>query len=372
MGNLVNFHHHAVNGKGHVAAVDRGGAVDAHKIVEHNLHQCGQYLRKKTGKAQLYYPKGQGPGRAQGGPCEAHGLEPAQVEETQASCDDFADDRGDPRADDAHMQAEDKNRIEDDIDGGTGHHAFHRVFRRTVGPNHGSKGGADELKGKSDGDGPEVGEGFVVGRVRGAEKSHDPRREQGADDGHDETARDDPGDAVAEDAIRRILIFSPQAQADVGGTAVAEHEGDGVDEDGDGKGHVYRGHAGDSRASAHKDLIDDIIKVIDHKGQGRRHRVADKELRDRLRRQRAVDGLHLFHHAPSFLRFSLPGSLPQIKTSGDKGSPREFLAPDAFFRKTKGKGIRQQAEKPPSPFQTRLLASDLHRISYALAGFYRQ
>ncbi len=303
VGNLVNFHHHAVNGEGHVAAVDRGGAVDAHKIVEHNLHQCGQYLCQKTWEAQLYYPKGQGSRRAQGIPCEAHGLEPAQVEKAQASCDDFADDRGDPRTDDAHMQAEDKNRIEDDIDGGAGHHAFHRVFRRTVGPNHGSKGGADELKGKADGDGPEVGEGFVVGRVRGAEKSHDPRREQGADDGHDEAAHDDPGDTVAEDAIRRILIFSPQAQADVGGAAVAEHKGDGVDEDGDGKGHVYRRHAGDSRTPAHKDLIDDIIKVIDHKGQGRRHRVADKELRDRLRRQRAVDGLRLFHHAPSFFAF---------------------------------------------------------------------
>lgn len=108
---------------------------------------------------------------------------------------------------------------------------------------------------------------------------------------------------MAEDAIRRILIFSPQAQADVGGTAVAEHKGDGVDEDGDGKGHVYRRHAGDSRAPAHKDLIDDIIEVIDHEGQGRRHRVADKELRDRLRRQRAVDGLRLFHHAPSFFAF---------------------------------------------------------------------
>ncbi len=203
------------------------------------------------------------------------------------------------------MEAEDKNRIENYIDGGAGHHAFHRVFRRTVGPNHGGEGGTDELKGKADGDGPEVGEGFVVGRVRGAEKPHDPRREQGADDGHDEAAHDDPGNPVAEDAIRRILVFSPQTQADVGGAAVAEHEGHGVHEDGDGKGHVYRGHAGDSRALANKDLIDDVIEVIDHKSQGRRHRVADEELRNRLRRQGAVDGLHLFHHAPSFLRFSL-------------------------------------------------------------------
>lgn len=301
------------------------------------MHQCGQYLCQKTGKAQLYYPKAQGPGRAQAGPCEAHGLEPAQVEETQASCDDFADDRGDPRTDDAHMQAEDKNRIEDDIDGGAGHHAFHRVFRRTVGPNHGGKGGADELKGKSDGDSPEIGEGFVVGRVRGAEKPHDPRREQGADDGHDEAAHDDPSDPVAEDAIRRVLIFSPQAQADVGGAAVAEHEGDGVHEDGDGKGHVYRGHAGDSRPPAHKDLIDDVIEVIDHEGQGRRHRVADKELRDRLRRQGAVDGLHLFHHAPSFFAFRSRGSAPQIKTSGDK-APKGIACTGCFFSEDEGKG----------------------------------
>lgn len=54
------------------------------------------------------------------------------------------------------------------------------------------------------------------------------------------------------------------------------------------------------------------------------------------------------------------------------GLPKGISCTGCFFRKTKGKGIRQQAEKPPSPFQTRLLASDLHRISYALAGFYRQ
>ncbi len=53
VGNLVYFHHHAVDGKGHVAAVDGGGAVDAHEIVEHDLHQCSQYLCQKTGKAQL-------------------------------------------------------------------------------------------------------------------------------------------------------------------------------------------------------------------------------------------------------------------------------------------------------------------------------
>ena len=333
MGNLVNFHHHAVNGEGHVAAVDRSGAVDAHEVVEHNLHQCGQYLCQKTGKAQLENPKGQGPGRAQGGAGKAHRLEPAQVEQAQGTGGYFADHRGNPRTDDPQSKPEDKNRIEDDIDGGACHHAFHRILRRTVGPNHGGKGRADKLKRKSDGDGPKVGKGFVVGRVRGAEEPHDPRREHGSDNGHDESAHDDPRHAVAEDTIRRILIFSPQAEADVGGTTVAEHEADGVDEDGHGKGHVYRRHAGDSRTPAHKDLIDDIINVIDHKGQGRRHRVADKELRDRLRRQRAVDGLRLFHHAPSFLRFSLSGSLPQIKTSGDMASPREFPAPDAFFER---------------------------------------
>ena len=82
---------------------------------------------------------------------------------------------------------------------------------------------------------------------------------------------------MTEDPIRGLLLFSPQTQADIGGAAVSQQQRDRIDQNGYRKSHIDRRHAGDLRAVAYKDLIDNVIEIIDHEGQRCRNGVAEQQ-----------------------------------------------------------------------------------------------
>ena len=61
VGDLIDLHHHAVRRQGDIAAVNADCSIDAHQVIQNDLHQRGQTLGQQTGEAQLQDTPGQRP-----------------------------------------------------------------------------------------------------------------------------------------------------------------------------------------------------------------------------------------------------------------------------------------------------------------------
>ena len=229
VGDLIDLHHHAVDGQGHVPAIDGGRAAAAHQIVQYDLHQSGEDLGEKAGKAQCQDPAGQSPGGPQRRPADMNGPEAAQIPQEEAPGHHLPQHRGDPGPHHAHLEREDENRIQHQVDNRAQHHAAQGVPRPPIRPDHGGERGTEQLEGQSPRQDAQIIRGFGQGGVRGAEEHRDLRGQQAAGQAQHHTGDEQQRHRVADRGIRLRLVPAAQIQADVGGTAIPQHQRQGID-----------------------------------------------------------------------------------------------------------------------------------------------
>ena len=68
--------------------------------------------------------------------------------------------------------------------------------------------------------------------------------------------------------VRLLLLPAAQAEAHIRRAAVPDHQRQGNGDNGQRKGHVGGGHPRDPHPLADKDLIHNVVQVVDHQGQG--------------------------------------------------------------------------------------------------------
>lgn len=207
-----------------------------------------------------------------------NGFEVAQIAQAQAAGRHLPDYRGDSGAHHAHLQREDEDGVQDQIDDGSRHHALHHILGRAVRPDNGGKCGTEQLEGDAPGDGAHISQGFGIGGWRRAKEHHDLWGKDAADQGGQQAAGHDQGKGVADGVVRLPLFFPAQAQVDIGGAAVPQQQGHGVDQDGQRKGDVGGRHSRDAHTLADEYLIHDVVEIIDHQRQRGGDGVADDQL----------------------------------------------------------------------------------------------
>ena len=294
---LIDLDHHAVDRECDVAAVDAHGAVLAHEVVERYLHQRGHGLSQKAWKAEAEYA----PGDAERGPevtaAYFYGAHVSEIHETHAAGGTLADGRRYAGADDAHLEYEDEYRVQDEVYNCAKYHALHRVLRRAVCTDYSCEGRTHELKRYAPGHRAQIGNGLVVGRIRGSAEHDQPRRKDAAAEGAYQTAADYQSQRMRRRGVRILLLAAAQTKAHVGRAAIAQQKGNRVHENHQREGHVRGGHAGYAHALADKYLVNDIVEVVDHQSQRRRHRVFEQQPEYRLGLERVCGFCSLLHTA---------------------------------------------------------------------------
>lgn len=82
-----------------------------------------------------------------------------------------------------------------------------------------------------------------------------------------QTAGQDQGEGVTDGAVRLPLLFPTQAQTDIGGTSVSQHQCHSIDQNGQRERDISGCHSCNAHALSDKDLIHDVIEVVDHQCQ---------------------------------------------------------------------------------------------------------
>ena len=301
VGDLVDLHHHAVDRQRNIAAIDGGGSIGPHEVVQRDLHQGGEHLGEQTGKAQGQNAAGQRPSGTQCVPPDMDRFKVAQVAQAQAAGYHLPDHRGDPGPHHAHFQRENEDGVQDQVDDGSRHHALHHVLGRAVRPDDGGKRGTEQLEGDAPGDGTHIGQRFGVGSHRRAKEHHNLRGKDAADQGGQQAAGYNEGECMADGVVRLPLFLPPQAQADIGGAAVSQQQGHGVDQDGQRERNVGGRHTRDAHALADEDLVHDVVEIVDHQCQRGGDGVADDQLGDGFGFQWALLQLGFHNSSPSVL-----------------------------------------------------------------------
>ena len=139
----------------------------------------------------------------------------------------LTDHRRHGRAHHAPFEAEDENRVEDDVDDGTGQRGDHGKFRVSVCADDGVHRLSEHIKRNAQRDIEEiflrVTEGFLIDRA--AEHGDDAVGKKEIHDGQDEAARHGQHNGVADAAFGFVDFVSAQRHADKGTTAIADHDG---------------------------------------------------------------------------------------------------------------------------------------------------
>ena len=101
--------------------------------------------------------------------------------------------------------------------------------------------------------------------------------------------------------VRLLLLPAAQAEAHIRRAAVPDHQRQGNGDNGQRKGHVGGGHPRDPYPLADKDLIHNVVQVVDHQGQGCGDRVPANQTANGFGLQGILFPLGLFHRSCSFL-----------------------------------------------------------------------
>lgn len=286
MRDLIDLHHHAVDRQRDIAAEGAERAVLAHEVVHGDLHQRHHGLRQQAGDAQCKDPSGQRGGGAQIGFADAHRIHMAQITQEHAAGGRLSDCGGDTGAHHAHLQRENENRVENEIDDRAHDHALHRVLGGAVGADDGGERWAHQLEGHAARDHPQIGHGLFIGGGRCAAQHDQLRGEDAVDQRAQQTAAHNERQRMRNRAVSVLLFLAAEAQADVGGRAVAQQQRNRVDQNHQRKGDVGGGHAGDADALTDEDLIDDVVQIVDHEGQRGGDGIAPEQCGNRFGFQR--------------------------------------------------------------------------------------
>ena len=173
--------------------------------------------------------------------------------------------------------------------------------------------------------------------------------------------------------VRLLLLPAAQAEAHIRRAAVPDHQRQGNGDNGgdqitgilaqnqcqcaDGdngqrKGHVGGGHPRDPHPLADKDLIHNVVQVVDHQGQGCGDRIPADQTANGFGLQGILFPLGLFHRSCSFLprrggraAKKAPGYAPGLWATG--------CHPKLTFQTTRGWEAAGDTPEPlSSPIQT--------------------
>ena len=139
----------------------------------------------------------------------------------------LTDHRRHGRAHHAPFEAEDENRVEDDVDDGAGQRGDHGKFRVSVCADDGVHRLSEHIKRNTERDIEEIllrmTEGLLVDRA--AEHGDDAVGKDEIHDGQDEAACHGQHNGVADAALGFADFVSAQCHADKGTAAIADHDG---------------------------------------------------------------------------------------------------------------------------------------------------
>lgn len=332
VGDLIDLDHHAVDGQGDIAAVDRDGAVLAQEVIQGDLDQGGHGLGQQAGKAQGENLPRQGGGGPEGLPPDPDRAHPPQVPQAHAAGGRLPDHGGDAGAHHAHVQREDEDGVQNQVHHRAQNHALHGVLGGAVRPDDGGEGRTHQLERDAHADGPQVCHRLGIGGLRGAAEHHDPGGQKPAQQRGGHAGAQDQRQGVADGPVRLLLLAAAQAQAHVGRAAVAQQQGECVDQDDDGKGNIGGGHAGDAHALSHEDLVHDVIEIVDHQRQGGWDGIAQQQCGDRLRLQ-GIGFLFRVHCNSSLCAFLLPRGERVKKQPISPSGRTAILTVDPFERR---------------------------------------
>lgn len=192
----------------------------------------------------------------------------------------LADDRSQSRAGHSPVEAENKDRVQDDIYDGPGQHGGHRPGGTAVGPDHRVHHVHQHIgweKGKDD---VEILHRHPDGIFRRAEQSENLLLQREKDSHQDEADQEGDRDAAADTGggVFRVLLSLTDVQ--IGGTAVTKAPGKCLSDNEDGEHHAGGGISQSTHlAVSDKDLIHDVIERADQKGED----AGDGELQHQFR-----------------------------------------------------------------------------------------
>lgn len=195
---------------------------------------------------------------------------------------DHRDGRRDGGAADAHVENQDKQGVENDIEDGAQHHRDHRLLGIARGPHDGvevERQVGEEIAGDDD---IEVIHGVGQGLLAAAETRQQLLHENHA--GNDRRQVDDQrqGQGVAQDMLGRLVRLAPQVDGDSRGRPGADQHAEGLQEkqDGERQRQARDGHRADPLPD--KDPVDNVIKRVDHRTDDSGDGVMEKQGSDPL------------------------------------------------------------------------------------------
>ena len=152
--------------------------------------------------------------------------------------------------------------------------------------------------------------------------------------------------------VRLLLLPAAQAETHIRRAAVPDHQRQGNGDNGQRKGHVGGGHPRDPHPLADKDLIHNVVQVVDHQGQGCGDRIPADQTANGFGLQGILFPLGLFHVSCSFLprrggraAKKAPGYAPGLWATG--------CHPKLTFQTTRGWEAAGDTPEPlSSPIQT--------------------
>ena len=164
------------------------------------------------------------------------------------------------------MKDENQNRVKDGVDHGAQGHREHGIFGAAVGPDHRVDGAGDHHKGQADADDGAVLQGIGPQHIGGAEEIQDGVDADEEYCGQKNAHHGHQDNGVADALFGAFNVALAQLQAQIGGAAVPDHQGEGKGHNGDGEDDVGSAVAQIAHAPANEDLVHDVVKGIHQQG----------------------------------------------------------------------------------------------------------
>ena len=204
----------------------------------------------------------------------------------------LTDHRRHGRAHHAPFEAEDENRVEDDVDDGAGQRGDHGKFRVSVCADDGVHRLPEHIERNTERDIEEIflrtAEGFLVDRA--AEHGDDAVGKDEIHDGQDEAACHGQHNGVADAALGLADFASAQRHADKSAAAVADHDGDRQRHDCQRKHDGVGGVAvrAEIAGVGDEDLVNDVIQRAHQQRDDARNGVLPHQPAHALRPQELI------------------------------------------------------------------------------------
>ena len=212
----------------------------------------------------------------------------------------FSNHGGNSRSHYPHMKAEDQNRVQNQVDRRSQHHGLHGKLGISVGADHGGQGRTEHQKRQAQYDHTGIRQSRLKRCGRCSKQQDDLPGKKTSQKPQQDSGTQQQRCRLADDPVCGFLILPAQIQIQICRAAVSDHQCHGDGHNGQRKCHIGGGHPRDAHSLPHKDLIHNIVQVIDQKRQCGGNGIFPEQLRDRCGCQR-IGGVGFHREYPLFM-----------------------------------------------------------------------